>query len=194
MGRHAQHAWIIRVFAIALAMLWPALAFASASAIAPGVALNTSAGCGNGNLDISLTTVGANRESWHGTNAAGATLAQIFDQSTALSNYSAPPPAVFLLPFSSIQPANTLIGSYAYVGETPPSATNTAEFFVFYNCTTRAILLSCYGPYGTCPQTAQQAMAKIAAWPGVPALGPLTLALMVVLVAGVGGLALARRT
>jgi hypothetical protein len=37
-------------------------------------------------------------------------------------------------------------------------------------------------------------MAKIAAWPGVPALGPLTLALMVVLVAGVGGLALARRT
>jgi hypothetical protein len=37
-------------------------------------------------------------------------------------------------------------------------------------------------------------MAKIAALPGIPALGPLTLLLMAVLVAGVGGLALARRT
>ena len=192
MGEHAQHAWIIRVFAIALAMAWPAFAFASATAVAPGVALGAGAGCGNGNLDISLTTVGANREFWYGTNAAGAPLTT-GEQFTALSNYSAPPPAVLLLPFSPVQPANTLIGSYAYVGETPPSATNTAEFFVFYNCTTRAILLSCYGPYGTCPQTAQQAMATIAAWKRIPALEPLTLALMVVLVAGVGGLALARR-
>ncbi len=194
MGRHAQHAWIIRIFAIALAMAWPALAFASATAIAPGVALNASAGCTNGNLDITLATAGANREFWHGTNAAGATLTQGEAPAGAgLANFSGTFFG-FKLEFLFLQPIGTLIGSYAYVGETPPDATNTAEFFVFYKCslTGAEVLLTCFGPYGTCPQTAQQAMAKIAAWPRIPALGPLTLALMVVLVAGVGGLALAR--
>jgi hypothetical protein len=36
------------------------------------------------------------------------------------------------------QPPGTLIGSYAYVGTTPPSSGTTAEFFVLYNCSTRA--------------------------------------------------------
>ena len=52
---------------------------------------------------------------------------------------------------------------------TPPDAANTAEFFVFYDCTTRQVLLSCFGPYGTCPQTAQQALALLA--PKVPTQG-----------------------
>ena len=95
----------------------------------------------------------------------------------------------------SSQPVDTLIGSYAYVGETPPDATSTAEFFVFYKCSLAGaeVLLTCFGPYGTCPQTAQQAMARLAV-PRIPALGPLTLVLMAILRAGVGGLALARRT
>ena len=63
--------------------------------------------------------------------------------------------------FLPSQPADTLIGSYAYVGETPPDATNTAEFFVFYNCSTREIIQSCFGPYGSCPQTAQQAAQSV---------------------------------
>ena len=147
MGRHAQHAWIIRVFAIALAMAWPALAFASATAIAPGVALNASAGCTNGNLDITLATVGANREFWHGTNAAGATLTQGEAPAGAgLANFSGTFFG-FKLEFLFLQPIGTLIGSYAYVGETPPDATNTAEFFVFYKCslTGAEVLLTCFG-------------------------------------------------
>jgi hypothetical protein len=90
-----------------------------------------------------------------------------------------------------------LIGSYAYVGEPSPDATNTAEFFILYKCSTLAgaeVLLTCLGPYRTCPHTAQQAMAQLAAVPRIPALGPLPLALMAMLLAGIGGLALARRT
>ena len=55
------------------------------------------------------------------------------------------------------------------------------------------VLLACKGPYGTCPQTAQQAMARLTAVQRIPALGPLPLALMAMLLAGAGGLALARR-
>ena len=196
MGRHAQYAWIIRVFGIVLAATSPALAFASANAIAPGVALSAGAGCSNGNLDLTLTTVGANRESWRGTNATGATLTQGEGPAGAgLQNLSGTFFG-FKLEFSPLQPAGTLIGSYAYVGETPPDATNTAEFFVFYKCSLAGaeVLLTCFGPYGTCPQTAQEAMARMEVAARIPALGPLALVLMALLVAGAGGLALARRT
>jgi hypothetical protein len=195
MGRHAQCAWIFRVFAIVLAATSPSLAFASAEAVAPGVALSAGAGCSNGNLDITLTTAGAPREKWSATNAAGDSLTTGEQSAGQLQSFSGTFSG-FSLVFTSLQPVDTLIGSYAYVGETPPDATNTAEFFVFYKCSPAGaeVLLTCFGPYGMCPQTAQQAMARIAALPGIPALGPLTLLLMAVLVAGVGGLALARRT
>jgi hypothetical protein len=77
------------------------------------------------------------------------------------------------------------------VGDTPPDAANSAEFFIFYECTSRQVLLSCFGPYGTCPQTAQQALAALA--PKVPAQGPVALVLMALLVAAAGGRALSRR-
>jgi hypothetical protein len=191
MGRHARCAWIIRLFAIALAATSPALAVAAVTA--DGMVLGASAGCSNGRIDVTLTNNGAIRESWRATNLAGTTLTQGEGPSGFPSGTST---GFFPQLFVPSQPADTLIASYAYIGETPPDATNTAEFFVFYKCslTGAEVLLTCFGPYGACPQTAQEAMAKIAAWPGVPALGPLTLALMVVLVAGVGGLALARRT
>jgi hypothetical protein len=77
------------------------------------------------------------------------------------------------------------------VGDTPPDAVNSAEFFVFYDCTSQQVLLSCFGPYGTCPQTAQQALAALA--PKVPALGPVALVLMALLVAAAGARSLSRR-
>lgn len=193
MGRHAQSAWIIRVFAALLAVaslaLTPTLAFAMATA--QGVALNAGAGCGNGNLDLTLTTVGANREGWRATNLAGSTLSQGEGAATGLSTFSGTFTG-FQLVFSPSQPADTQVASYAYVGETPPDASNTAEFFVFYDCTNRAVLLSCFGPYGSCPQTAQQALAALS--PKVPTQGALALLVTIVLVAGAGGRALYRRT
>jgi hypothetical protein len=191
MGGLAQSTWIIRVFAVLTAVLvgvaMPSLALAAATA--QGVALNAGAGCSNGNLDITLTTVGANREAWRATNAAGSTFSQ-GEKPTGLPNFSGTFTG-FQIVFSPSQPANTLIASYAYVGETPPSASNTAEFLVLYNCTTRDVLLSCYGPYGTCPQTAQDALVLLL--PKIPTQGPLALTLTALLVAGAGGLALSRR-
>jgi hypothetical protein len=186
MGRTAQSARIIRIFAVSI--LAVAAVHAHAAATAEGVALNVNAGCSAGDLDITLTTSGANRESWLATNLAGATLAQD-EQATGLPNFSGTSP--FQITFFVAQPPNTLIGAYAYVGDTPPAAANTAEFFVYYNCTSRQVLLACFGPHGSCPQTAQQAAALLA--PEIPSLGEWGLPLTVFLVAAAGGLALRRR-
>ena len=187
MGRAARSAWIIRFFAMALVMAAPGLAHAAATA--KGVALNASAGCSRGDLDITLTTVAANRESWRATNLAGTTLIQS-EAATGLSTFTGTFTG-FQIVFLTGQPANTLIGSYAYVGETPPATNNTAEFFVYYNCTSRQVLLSCFGPFGTCPQTAQQAATALASQ--VPTLGVPTLLVAALMIAGAGALALRRR-
>jgi len=186
MGSLAQSRSIIRAFAVLLVAMAPGLAAASATAL--GVTLDASAGCGNGRINVSLTTAGANREGWRATNVAGATLVQ-GEGPTGFSSgtYNGFFPQVF----SPSQPAGTRVGSYAYVGDTPPDAVNSAEFFVFYDCTSQQVLLSCFGPYGTCPQTAQQALAALA--PKVPALGPVALALMALLVAAAGARSLSRR-
>jgi hypothetical protein len=187
MGRVAQSAWIICVFAVLVSALQAGAA--SASATAQGVALNPAAGCSNGNLDITLTTVGAQREGWRATTLAGSTISQ-GEVPTGLVTFSGTFTA-FQIVFSPAQAADSLVGSYAYVGATPPSANDTAEFFVFYKCSTREVLLSCYGPYGTCPQTAQQAVAILA--PKVPAQGPVALLSMMMLLAAAGGFVLSRR-
>ena len=190
MGRLAQSVWISCAFAVLAAAFQPGAA--SASAVAQGVALNAGAGCSNGNLDITLTTVGAQREAWRATDLSGSTLSQGDVPSIGLANFSGTF-VNFQIVFSPVQPAaGSQVASHALVGATtPPSAADTAEFFVFYQCSTREILLSCYGPYGTCPQTAQQAVALLA--PTIPAQSPITVALMALLVAAGGGFALSRR-
>jgi hypothetical protein len=190
MGRTARSAWIIRVFAFVLGVAAPW--HAEAAAAAQGVALDASADCSRGDLDLKLSTADAHRESWLATNAAGATLAQS-EGATSLGNFSGTFTGFRIGPtgFLVAQPPNTLIGSYAYVGETPPSASNTAEFFVYYNCSTRKVMYSCSGAYGSCPQTAQA--AAVFATSGVPALDPMALALTVLLLGAAGGLALSRQ-
>jgi hypothetical protein len=180
-----------RVFAALLAALLLAgvPALARAAATAQGVALNANASCANADLDITLTTVGALREFGLATNRAGQTL-NTFEQATpALGTFSGTFTGYTISPLVPAQLPGTLIGSYAYVGTTPPGATTTAEFFVYYNCSTRQVLLSCYGAYGTCPQTAAQAHASLS----IPTLGSHGLALAALLLAATGLLALRRR-
>ncbi len=74
MGRTARSAWIIRLFAFALGAALPLHAHAAASA--QGVALDANADCSRGDLDLTLSSAGANREAWLATNAGGATLVQ----------------------------------------------------------------------------------------------------------------------
>ena len=190
MGRSARSAWIVRIFALALGVTSPLHAYAAATA--QGVALSVGAGCSRGDLDLTLSTSGASRESWHATTLAGASLVQ-GEGATGLANFNGTFTGFQIGPtgFLASQPSGTLIGSYAYIGETPPSASNTAEFFVYYNCTTRVVLYSCYGAYGTCPQTAMAAAALVARQ--IPALGSVGLPLTVLVLAGAGGFALRRR-
>jgi hypothetical protein len=141
-----------------------------ALATAQGVALDTTNANCNNSADLNITfTSDANvtRESGLVTNTAGVTLGQ-FEQSSGFQNFS----GTFLgygQPIDTPQPAGTLIGSYAYVGNTPPTAA-TAEFFVMYNCSTQQVLYSCFGQFGTCPQTAQQAQAILNAGKTVPTM------------------------
>jgi len=130
-----------------------------AAATAEGVALNALAGCDDASLDIIFTSVNAHREFGQATLEAG-TILNSFEQNTTLGNFS----GTFINYGISIplQPDNTVIGSYAYVGETPPSFLDTAEFFMLYECTTREVIVSCYGAYGTCPQTAAAALQPAA--------------------------------
>ena len=142
-----------------------------AAATAQGVALNAGANCSNANLDITLTTVGATREYGLTTNETG-TLYE-FEDNTGIGTFSGTYVG-YGMPVIPSQPEGTIIGSYAYVGETPPSAADTAEFFVLYECSdsgANTVLDTCYGPYGTCPQTAQQALAITA--PGCDVLMPI---------------------
>ena len=177
---------------LAFAAGMPALAYAAATA--QGVALNVNAGCTTGDLDLTLTTIGATRESGKATNLAGTTLSAFEQGNTSLGTFSGTYSGFVIGPVLAdppwpLQPPGTLIGSYAYVGTTPPTAATTAEFFVLYNCSTRQVLLSCFGPYGTCPQNALQAQSAIPS----PALGNPGLALAMLLLAVSGVLVLRRR-
>jgi hypothetical protein len=163
---------------------------------ATGVQLNAGADCTNASLDISLTSVGASREFGLATNLAGDILDE-FEQGTGLANFD----GTFVdygISVTPTQPDNTLIGSYAYVGNTPPDAATTGEFFVYYNCTTAEVLLSCFGPFGTCPQTAQEADSALGVTPlpeprAVPSLALWGLGLLVLLMGSLGVVAVTRR-
>ncbi|MEE2776897.1 MAG: hypothetical protein VYE73_09075 [Acidobacteriota bacterium] len=141
------------------------------AATANGVALSSNAGCTNdADLDLSLTTVGATREVGI-TSLTDGTIMDQFEDATALANFDGTYVG-YGLPIDE-QPPGTVIGTYAYVGETPPSAGDTAEFFILYQCDTQEVLLSCFGPFGTCPQTADEA--------GVPTLPAATWLFLAVL-------------
>ena len=191
--------FIVRRFAswVMLGFIAGIPAFAHALATAQGVALNGKAGCTTADLDLTLTTAGATREFGLATNLAGATLSTFEQDTAALGTFSGTFSGYVIGPVPANptpwppQPAGTLISSYAYVGTTPPTAATTSEFFVYYNCSTQQVLLACYGPYGTCPQTAQQAQAAISI--SIPTLDKTGLALAMMLLAVSALFALRRR-
>jgi len=182
MGRTAQPGCILRFIVFLSCAIAPLVA--EAAATAQGVALSASAGCSNANLDLTLTTSGATTELGQWTKTGDNSVSVFKTPTTALASFGPGTFQGYKITISPQQPANTLIGAYAYVGDDPPAPSNTAEFFVYYNCSTREVLFSCYGPYGTCPQTAQQAADLIA--PRVPTLSGWALMLTALLLAGAG--------
>jgi len=187
MGRTAQSGCIIRFLVFLFCAMAPLVA--NAAATAQGVALSASADCRNANLNLTLTTIGATTEFGQWTKTGDDSVSVFKNPTTALATFS----GTFLnykIAISPQQPDDTLIGAYAYVGDDPPASSNTAEFFVLYNCSTLKVLFACYGAYGTCPRTAQQAADLLA--PKVPALSDWALMLTALLVAGAGALSLRR--
>ncbi|MEP7290329.1 MAG: hypothetical protein ABI835_01045 [Chloroflexota bacterium] len=149
-----------RLFLISLTLLvicaaLPATVWAASSAT--GVALSAYSDCDSpAGLDIGMNTDGSvNREGGIVTDETGAVLMS-FDQNSGFANYSGTFSGYnFSSPAWSV-PAGTVIGLYAYVGSLPYSAANTIEWFIAYQCDTQQIVTSCYGAYGSCPQSAAQ--------------------------------------
>ncbi len=95
----------------------------------------------------------------------------------------------FNAPIAIPQQPNTLIGTYGSVGDYPPTS-NTAEYFILYNCTTKQVLYQCLGNGGYCPRTATAALALVSA--PIPVDTPILVATLVVVLGALGGFA-ARR-
>jgi hypothetical protein len=168
-----------------------AVALASSSALADSVAgqvgLAPAADCqSNANVSWSFTyTVNPAREFGRITNPSG----------TEIGDYEKPSPltggsfnGTWIQPITLPQPPNTLIGSYGGAGDNPPTAGNTAEFFVLYNCTTREVLYQCTGNLGTCPTTALEGLSRISE--GIPSTSPAALAALLLVLLSSGTLLL----
>lgn len=153
---------ISRRFLVLLAVIVGALVLfvtpVWAAATATSVSLNAAANCTNADLDIGLVSVGAHREYGLTSTIYGADYE--FEQPTGIGDFN----GVYVgygMALSG-QPDGTLVGSYAYVGETPPSAADTAEWFVVYECDpggNNTVLYTCFGPYGNCPKTVAEYVA-----------------------------------
>jgi len=135
--------------------------YANAVIQATSVSLDAEANCSDADLDLGFTAHTVDTETGHATNLAEDTLGD-FSQSSGLSDttdYSG-----YGISVSPDQPDGTVIGTYASIGVDPPTASNTAEFFVLYRCHTdgaQELLYSCYGDYGGCPRTAATAGPRV---------------------------------
>jgi hypothetical protein len=122
------------------------------------VSLDPSSSCTQGRLQITVNLdVSRSREYGIATTSGGTVLVQFEHASGPGTTYSG---GFNYGTYSAAQPAGTLIGLYGYLGQTPPSSSNTAEFFLAYDCSTLAVVKSCAGAYGSCPRD----------WPGIPTL------------------------
>jgi hypothetical protein len=161
---------------------------------AQGVALSAYSDCDSpAGLDITMSNGPVvTTETGLVTDDTGATLMS-FSQGTGFANFSGTFVGYnFASPAWSVPPG-TLVALYATIGVLPPTAADTGEFFILYQCDTREVLLECFGDYGTCPQTAAEALAGGPSLLEIPTLSPLGIALMVFVLASLGAFVLARR-
>jgi hypothetical protein len=182
------------LLAVALACATPlATAQGAPKAVAAqSVDIDPGANCiSNANLLVSWTGAGNHFEYGLVTSeTSGNTAIGTFGpQNSANDSFS----GTYLNSFVTVQPGNTLIGSYAWVGANPPTAGSTVEYMVVYNCTTRAVFFKCYGPYGGCPMTAAAAIGLVTSRSMVPTVSPGVLIALMLVLAGVGAFVLRRR-
>lgn len=186
--RRAGRASTRRILAVAAVVATAVVAStqalpASASPVveAHSVVLDISATCERGNVNISYTTGGTiERQTVNLTSETG-TLLDTFEADVFGPTYDG---TEYILTKAGSQrggnqpvpPTGTVLGVYVTLGTAPPVATN-AEFFLLYRCDSQrndrggqnTVLATCVGDYGTCPQTAQQALTPATTTTQAPA-------------------------
>ena len=162
-----------------------------AQAITAGsVTIRPSANCSSdASLDLSWTGAGNHYEFGAAYDAAGIVIGTFGPDASSNDNWN----GQYLITLSTQQPANALIGSYAWVGSNPPTPNTAIEYFVVYNCTTRAVLYSCSGAYGTCARGVHEAIASLPGGPFVPTNSPAALVTLVLAVGAAGAVVLRRQ-
>ncbi|MEP7208560.1 MAG: hypothetical protein ABI920_16600 [Casimicrobiaceae bacterium] len=173
-----------------LAAVWagPALAVNAGT-----VGLHANADCNsNANLDVSWTGAGNHFEFGAAYDAAGSVIGTFGPDTNSNTDFS----GQYTIPIATAQPANALVGAYAWVGGNPPAQATAVEYFVVYNCSTRAVLYRCSGAYGTCANRVAAALATLPFDPGtapaVPVTSPGMLVVLMLLLGGAGALRLRR--
>lgn len=153
--------WVLPLLAVTAALLVGTPASAAATVTAEGVALASDADCGDSSLDLTLTSGDIDREFGQASVLGGAPEAVFEQDSPNLDDFESETFEDYGIGLDSEAPDGTIIGTYAYLGDTPPTAAGTAEFFVLYRCSAdgsaNETLLTCVGDFGTCPQTADEA-------------------------------------
>lgn len=141
----------------------PSPASAAGTIDAQAIALAPSASCRYGDVDITYTAAGVTDASVSFTAADGSVLDAYADVAYQ-SDYAG---TEHVLTETDAPAANgTILAVYVWVGTAPPSAATTGEFFVLYRCDgssesgggANEVLETCVGPYGTCPQSAAEAL------------------------------------
>ena len=154
---------IVAAIVIACTSMLTSPAHAASQATATSVSLSAGDDCNRADLDLGLQSGNVDREYGLSTNAAGATLDQFENDGSTLDNLD----GVFNgygIGITPDQPDGTIIGTYAYLGSTPPLAATTAEWFVLYRCGfggENQVMFTCFGDYGTCPRTATQGLTAL---------------------------------
>ena len=170
------------------------VALVSGSAVAQSVSgavnLAPAADCqSTANVSWSFAyTVNPTREFGRITNVTGTSIGS-YDQASVLTGGSFN--GTWTQPITLPQPPNALIGSYGGAGDAALTTSNTAEFFILYNCTTRQVLYRCNGNLGSCPTTALQGLARISE--PIPMTSPVTLAALLLTLISTGAFLLRRR-
>jgi hypothetical protein len=155
-----------------LAFLTVAPASASSLVEAEAIALSQTATCSFGDVEITYSANGISRQAAMFTSENGDVLDE-FETAAYQPDYDG---TEFILTDAAANRAGlpnpppvpddgTVLGVYVTLGNTPPTAAN-AEFFLLYRCDSvrndrggaNEVLMTCVGDYGTCPQTAQEAL------------------------------------
>jgi hypothetical protein len=145
-----------------LVIVATAPAGAAANITATSVALNDSADCDNdADLDLGMeagtVAIEGGIASTIGDDDIGS-----FEQPSTLSNFSGV--TDYGISMDNPLPEGSIVGTLAYVGDSPPTSANAAEWFILYRCDNggaNEVLYECFGDYGTCPHSADEALALI---------------------------------